>query len=69
MGDAIVADVGLTLRALADALGEAAEREPPPPRAPAEADTSSQAARGTAPMSGSVVRRRVPPGPGRGWPG
>jgi benzoylformate decarboxylase len=43
MGDAIVADVGLTLRALADALGEASERESPPPRAPAEADTGPEA--------------------------
>jgi benzoylformate decarboxylase len=32
MGDAIVADVGLTLRALVDALGDAADREPPAPR-------------------------------------
>ncbi len=32
MGDAIVADVGLTLRALADELSEAAEREQPPAR-------------------------------------
>jgi benzoylformate decarboxylase len=32
VGDAIVADVALTLRALADALAETAEREPPPPR-------------------------------------
>jgi benzoylformate decarboxylase len=33
MGDAIVADVGLTLRALADELSEpASEREPPPAR-------------------------------------
>jgi benzoylformate decarboxylase len=33
MGEAIVADVGLTLRALADELsGSATDREPPPPR-------------------------------------
>jgi benzoylformate decarboxylase len=32
MGDAIVADVGLTLRALLDELGGPADREPPPPR-------------------------------------
>jgi benzoylformate decarboxylase len=32
MGDAIVADVGLTLRALADALSEPAERADPPAR-------------------------------------
>jgi benzoylformate decarboxylase len=36
MGDAIVADVGLTLRALADELSEPAEREPPPLRAELE---------------------------------
>ncbi len=32
MGDAIVADVGLTLRALADELSEPADRDDPPPR-------------------------------------
>jgi benzoylformate decarboxylase len=37
MGDAIVADVALTLRALADALAEPAGREAPPSREPAEA--------------------------------
>jgi benzoylformate decarboxylase len=37
MGDAIVADVALTLRALIAALNGPAQREPPPPRAPAEA--------------------------------
>jgi benzoylformate decarboxylase len=36
MGDAIVADVGLTLRALADAAGEPKERDRPEPRPPAE---------------------------------
>jgi benzoylformate decarboxylase len=37
MGDAIVADVALTLRALADELSEASDREAPPPRDPAPA--------------------------------
>jgi benzoylformate decarboxylase len=37
MGDAIVADVALTLRALVLALGEPSEREPPPARAELEA--------------------------------
>jgi benzoylformate decarboxylase len=32
MGEAIVADVGLTLRALADELSQAADRQPPPAR-------------------------------------
>jgi benzoylformate decarboxylase len=36
MGEAIVADVGLTLRALADELSVAADREPPPARAELE---------------------------------
>jgi benzoylformate decarboxylase len=36
MGEAIVADVGLTLRALADELSEPADREPPPARAELE---------------------------------
>jgi benzoylformate decarboxylase len=36
MGDAIVADVGLTLRALADELAEPSERDTPPPRAELE---------------------------------
>ena len=36
MGDAIVADVGLTLRALADAAGAPKERGGPDPRPPAE---------------------------------
>lgn len=36
MGDAIVADVGLTLRALADELSEPAERERPPARVEVE---------------------------------
>ncbi|HEX8083026.1 MAG TPA: benzoylformate decarboxylase [Solirubrobacteraceae bacterium] len=36
MGDAIVADVGLTLRALADAAGEPKDRGGPGPRPPAE---------------------------------
>ena len=36
VGDAIVADVALTLRALADALDESSDREPPAPRAAPE---------------------------------
>jgi benzoylformate decarboxylase len=36
MGDAIVADVGLTLRALVDELAEPSERDTPPPRAELE---------------------------------
>jgi benzoylformate decarboxylase len=36
MGDAIVADVALTLRALIEALDGEPDREPPPARAPAE---------------------------------
>jgi len=36
MGEAIVADVGLTLRALADELSEPADRQPPPARAELE---------------------------------
>ena len=36
VGEAIVADVGLTLRALADELSATADREPPPPRAELE---------------------------------
>ena len=36
MGDAILADVALTLRALVEELDEPADREPPAPREPAE---------------------------------
>jgi benzoylformate decarboxylase len=55
VGDTIVADVGLTLRALADALEENTEREPPAPRAPAETEAGAQAdAQGTV-MSPSLV--------------
>jgi benzoylformate decarboxylase len=49
MGDAIVADVALTLRALIDALGGPAQREPPPARAPAETPTFAR------PLSGAAV--------------
>jgi len=42
MGDAIVADVALTLRALAGALGDAADREPPPVREPAPAPEEAE---------------------------
>jgi benzoylformate decarboxylase len=52
MGDAIVADVGLTLAALADAAGSA-EREPPPVRAAAEEAAASD------PMSPSTAVRTL----------
>jgi benzoylformate decarboxylase len=49
IGDAIVADVALTLRALADALAEPSGREAPPAREPAEAAPDST------PMSPAAV--------------
>ncbi len=42
MGDAIVADVALTLRALAHELGEASGREPPPARTEIEASAPGE---------------------------
>jgi benzoylformate decarboxylase len=49
MGDAIVADVALTLRALIGALDGPADREPPPQREPAEEPEFGE------PMSGGAV--------------
>jgi benzoylformate decarboxylase len=49
VGDAIVADVALTLRALADALSDAAEREPPAERAAPEPPAE------TSPLSSGAV--------------
>ena len=49
VGDAIVADVALALRALADALAQPAEREPPAPRAAPEVAVDGE------PMSPSAV--------------
>ncbi|HEX4563799.1 MAG TPA: benzoylformate decarboxylase [Solirubrobacteraceae bacterium] len=49
VGDAIVADVALTLRALADALAQPADRDPPAPRAEPEAPDAGS------PLSPSAV--------------
>src|SRR6478672_7465257 len=49
VGDAILADVGLTLKALADLLREPADREPPTPRP--DPDPGPE----TSPLSGSLV--------------
>ena len=53
VGDAIVADVGLALRALADALAEPSQREAPPAREAAEEVPDST------PLSPSTVHRTL----------
>src|SRR5579859_4823872 len=50
VGDAIVADVALTLRALADVLAQPADRDPPAPRAEPEAPDADS------PLSPSAVQ-------------
>jgi benzoylformate decarboxylase len=53
MGDALVADVGLTLQALAESVGDCEQREPPPPR------PAPEAVEITDPMSPSTAVRTL----------